>query len=586
MKKRRFYTLSSVAVVALLLLTACGPTPVPTQPPQPTTAAGPTQLAKPTDTPVPAKPTDTPVPAKPTDTPVPAKPKVATFIWTQEFDTLNPLYTNMWFSTTTFELWQCAAWLFDDKAQPFPSLVTELPSVANGGISADGRVITLKLRDDLVWSDGTPLTSEDFKFTYEMTVNPANAVASTYPMDQLEKVETPDPQTVVMTFKEPFAPWLSMWRGILPAHILRPVFEAEGNLDQADWNKNPTVGCGPYVFKEWESGSFARFVANDNYWLGRPKIDEIFFRFVPDDASQVAALKAGDGDLGTFLAYSDMPALQEVGVKIIPAFSGYNEGIYFGMGEKHHPALKELNVRKAIALAIDRASLCKDLLLGMTAPATTDWDGTIWNDPALQPWPYDPEQAKALLDEAGWKDTNGDGVRDKDGVELVLKYGTTTREIRRDTQAVIQQQLAAVGIKVELLNYEADLFFSGYAEGGPAAKGELDLFEYSTVFNFPDPDSADWLCSEIPSDENPTGTNWQANCDKTLDGLFQLQRTQVDPTERQKTFHQITRHIFENVYWLGLWQDPDTWAIGKRLQNVKISGATPFYNIMEWDLVP
>ncbi len=100
----------------------------------------------------------------------------------------------------------------------------------------------------------------------------------------------------------------------------------------------------------------------------------------------------------------------------------------------------------------------------------------------------------------------------------------------------------------------------------------------------PDPDTADWLCSEIPSDENPTGVNWQAVCDEELDGLFKLQATQVNPTERQQTFHKITRLVYEKVYWLGVWEDPDIWAVGPRLKNVRLSGATPFFNIVEWEL--
>ncbi len=516
----------------------------------------------------------------------PTTPKVATFIWTQEFDVLNPLYTNMWFSSITQQIWNCWAWDFDDQNNPRPVLVKEMPSEENGGISPDGRVITLKLRDDIVWSDGQPITSEDFVFTYEMTMSPKNTVASTFPYDKLEKVEAPDAQTVVMTFKEPFAAWqATLWRGLLPAHILRPIFEKEGTIDNAEWNRAPTVGCGPFVFKEWESGSFARFVANDKYWLGRPKIDEIFIRFVPDDASQVAALKAGDGDLGTFIAYSDIPTLEQAGVKMIKVFSGYNEGWYFYLHpEKGHPALKDVKVRQAIALAFDRFSVCKDLLLGLTKPPATYWANTPWQDPTLEPWPYDPEQAKQLLDEAGWKDTNGDGVRDKDGVELVLTLGTTTREIRRDVQAVAQQQLAQVGIKLELANADSDIFFGSYGEGGPCATGQYDIFEYSTVTNYPDPDTADWLCSEIPSDENPTGVNWQAVCDEELDGLFKLQATQVNPTERQQTFHKITRLVYEKVYWLGVWEDPDIWAVGPRLKNVRLSGATPFFNIVEWEL--
>jgi len=249
-----------------------------------------------------------------------------------------------------------------------------------------------------------------------------------------------------------------------------------------------------------------------------------------------------------------------------------------------HPALQDSKVRQAIALAFDREALVKDLLLGATAPAATYWDNTPYNDPSLKPWPFDPEKAKQLLDEAGWKDSNGDGVRDKNGVELVLKYGTTTREIRKDTQAVAQQQLADVGVKLDLLNYESDTFFGGYAEGGPAATGQLDIFQYSTAAFFPDPDTAEWLCSSIPTDATPDGTNWMRLCDKDLDALFQKQATQVDAAERQKTFHEITKLIFDKVYFLGLWQDPDIWGVSDRLQNVKFSGTTPFFNITEWDL--
>ncbi|MGB9585817.1 MAG: ABC transporter substrate-binding protein, partial [Anaerolineales bacterium] len=175
-------------------------------------------------------------------TKTPAKPKVATFIFTEEFDNLNPLYTNMWFSQITFQLWNGWAWNFDEKNEPVPYLVKELPTLENGGISSDGKTITLKLREDLKWSDGTPLTSEDFLFTKEMTLSPKNAVASTYPYDKLAALETPDKYTVVMKFDEPFAPWqATFWKGILPAHILKPIFEKEGTIDNAEWNLKPTV---------------------------------------------------------------------------------------------------------------------------------------------------------------------------------------------------------------------------------------------------------------------------------------------------------------------------------------------------------
>ena len=589
MKPKWIYLL----IAAVLLLASCaGPAEPTTAPEQPTAppaeATEAPEVPTPAETEPPAVEETEPPTAEATEPPAESEPAVATFIFTQEFDTLNPYFTNMWFSAITQQFWNCWAWDFDEQNNPHPVLVTEIPSSENGGISEDGTVITLTLRDDLVWSDGEPLTANDFVFTYQMVVDPGNTVASTNPYDQMASVEAPDERTVVITFNEPYAPWLgTLWHGILPAHILQPIFDADGTIDNAEWNRAPTVGCGPYNFAEWESGSFASFVANPNYSLGQPKIGEIFVRFVPDDASQIAAMEAGDGDLGTFFAYSDVPTLEGAGIEVLKVFSGYNEGWFFYLNpENGHPALQDPNVRKALAMAFDRFSLNEDLLLGLTEPATTYWDNTPYNDPALEPYPFDPEEANRLLDEAGWVDTNGDGVRDKDGVELVLTYGTTTREVRVDTQAVAQQQLAEVGVQVELLNYDSDIFFGGYGDGGPAATGELDIYQYSNVASFPDPDTAEWLCSEIPSDENPQGVNWQSYCDEELDGLFQQQATQVDLAEREATFHEITRYIFDNALWIGVWQDPDLWGVSSRLQNVKLSGATPFFNIMEWELTP
>ena len=516
----------------------------------------------------------------------PAVTNKATFIFTQEFDTLNPLYTNMSFSQITQQLWSCWAWDFNDKNEPQPVLVKEMPSSQNGGISADGKVITLKLRNDIVWSDGQPITADDFIFTYQMTIDPNNAVATAYPYNLMESVTAPDSKTVVVTFKDPFAAWLgSLWKGLLPKHIVQPQYAKDNSLNNVDYNRNPTVGCGPYIFSKWESGSYAQFITNKNYWGTKPKIDQITIQFVPDDAAQIAALKAGNGELGTFFAYSDIPDLQKAGIQVLQVNSGYDEGIYFYLDpQKGHPALQDVRVRQAIVMAIDRNSITKNLLLDLTKPAATDWDNTPYVDPSIQPYPFDVEQAKKLLDEAGWT-VGAEGIREKDGVKLELKYGTVTREVRQDTQAIVQQDLLSVGIKIDLYNYDEDTFFSGYDKQGPAATGELDMYEFSQVSTaFPDPDNPEWLCSEIPTADYPAGINWSAFCDKTLDQLFQLEVTQTDYATRQQTFYQITKYIFDQAYWIGLWQDPDQWGISSRLTGVKISGVTPFYNIADWQV--
>jgi peptide/nickel transport system substrate-binding protein len=582
-KRQHSFIWVSLLVIASMILTACGgaatqaPAAQPTQPP----------AAQPTEAPA-AQPTEAPA-AQPTE--MPAASKVVTLIWTQEFDTLNPLYTNMWFVSVLYPVYACQTWWYDENNDPIPNLVTEIPSAENGGISEDGRTITLMLRDDIVWSDGTPITSADFKFTYDMEMADGNAVASRSPYDLIETIETPDDRTVVVTFTKPYAPWLSsLFAGssgisIIPAHILQPVFDSEGTIDTAEWNKAPTVGCGPFVFDEWQSGSFARFVANDNFWLGRPKLDELFFRFVPDDASQIAALVAGDGDVGTFFAYSDLPSLEAAGITVMNSQSGYNEGWYINLHpEKGNPALKDVRVRQALAYAFNRQKLVQDLLLGRTKVAATEWDNTPFVDPSIAPYPYDPEKAKALLAEAGWTDTNGDGTVDKDGIELILKYGTTNREVRQDTQAVAQQDLMAVGIGTDLQSYDSDLFFSSYAEDGPSANFSLDIIEYSTVTNFPDPDTSVYRCAEIPSDENPAGVNGSGLCDETLEALFVKQESQVDFAERQQTFYEISKYVFDNAYWIGLWQDPDLFGFSDRMTGVKLSGATAFFNVAEWDV--
>jgi peptide/nickel transport system substrate-binding protein len=519
------------------------------------------------------------------DVPEAGEPKIATFIWTQEFDNLNPLYTNMWFSSITQQIWNASAWNFDIDNNPNPVLVTEIPSLENGGISEDGRTITITLRDDIVWSDGTPITSADFVFTYEMVTNPANIVTTTYPYNLVTSIEAPNDQTVVTVFEEPFVPWASsLWAFVLPEHVLAPVFEAEGTIDAAPWNLAPSVGAGPYVFAEWESGSYTKFVRNENYYNEPANIDEIFFSFVPDDASQVAALRTGAGDLGTFISQGDIPTLEDAGVEVFAVVSGYDEGWFIYFGEEAHPALQDIRVRQAIALCFDRQSINQDLLLGLTEPAVTFWDNTPYANPALEAYPYDPEAGMALLDDAGWVDSNGDGVRDQDGVELVLVHGTTVREIRQDTQAVAQQNLAECGIQLDTLSFSADIYFQSYGGGGPLPTGQLDIGQFSSTEAFPDPDTSRWLCSEIPSDEYPDGINDQKICDEELDELFRLQSTQIDFEERQETFWRIGEIMYENVYWLGVWQDLDTWAVSARLENVNISGASPFYSIAEWDI--
>jgi len=369
--------------------------------------------------------------------------------------------------------------------------------------------------------------------------------------------------------------------------VLRPVFEADGTLDNAEWNTKPTVGVGPFVFKEWETDSHLIFEANPN-WIHPPKLQQVFIR-IADDAAQEVAILAGDTDIGTFLDWSQADAINSSGkAKFVTQPSGYDEGWFMNLDPATaNPAMLDVNVRKAIVMATDREKIVKDLLGGLTAVPATFWDSTPpYGNPNLSPYPYDPVQAGALLDAAGWMDSNGDGTRDKDGTELVLRYISNQRQLRKDVQAVVQQMWAQVGIGAELVNYGDD-FFNSYADGGPIATGNYDIAEWSDVTSFPDPEqSSYWLCSQVVGPDNPDGANWQGYCNPELDELFDKQATETNPDVRKDLYYQIGQIMFDNVVWVGLWKDPDLWAVSNRLQGVKFSGASPFWNANEWFINP
>ena len=505
------------------------------------------------------------------------------------------MYSGTWFAGLALDLMNPGLWFYDNNLEPSLEMAATFPSKDNGLISEDGLTIRIPINPDATWSDGEPVTADDFSFTYEMVLDPNNInVQSTWPYDDyLASVTAEDDKTLVIQFTEPFAPWATTMFGfVLPKHVLLPVYEAEGTIDDAEWNRNPTVVNGAFTLKEWQAGSHLIFEANPNYWRGQPKISQVNIMVVPDDEAQMAAIKTGDTDIGIFLSYADIPDIEALAdVDIVTVLSGYNESWFFNLNtdetaaDNGHPAVQDERVRQAIAYAVDFDAICQELLYGGTYPPLTKWEETPYSYPDANPYAYDPDMAKSLLDEAGWTDSNSDGTRDKDGVELVLRYATTSgREVREQTQVVAQQYLADVGIGIEVANNSYDTMWNSYGQGGPIATGQFDIAEWSDTSNFPDPSESQWLCSEIPSDDSPDGSNWYGLCDEDLDALFRAQEVEMDPVTRIDLFHQAGKLMNDKVYWLGVWHDNDVWAINTRLANAKISGADPFWNAFEWDV--
>ena len=321
---------------------------------------------------------------------------------------------------------------------------------------------------------------------------------------------------------------------ILPAHVLRPVFEAEGTLDEAEWNYAPTVGCGPYVFSEWETGSYASFVRNENYYNEPAKIDEIFIRFVPDDAAQIAALRTGEGTWAPFSPTLTFPCWKKRGFRSSWPPAGITRAGTFTLARRVIRPWQDVRVRQAIAM-------CYRPLLPGRRPAC--WARPRWRPASgttppgriltLSPGPTIPSGAKALLDEAGWVDSQRrrrarQGWRGADPGPRHYDPRGPRRPAGRCPAAVGRMWHPAGHRRIS-----SDMFFTTYGEGAPCATGELDICEWSANTAYPDPDSSRWLSARYPATNSLTGSTTSTCVDEELDALFQLQTTQVDFAERQ-----------------------------------------------------
>jgi peptide/nickel transport system substrate-binding protein len=502
-------------------------------------------------------------------------------IWQEEPDSLNLLYTDSWFASALGGVYNCRPWLYDENNDPHPSLAAALPKV-----SANGLVVTLQLREDIYWSDGTPITSADFVFTHSMINHPHNGVAWIYPYD-LFQVTAPNLQTVEMTFAGPFAPWMATtWAFLLPKHILQPELEQTGSIDLATWNLNPTVGCGPFVLDDWELGEYLRFKRNPNYWGTPVQIEAVKFHFEADEESRTTAVLGGQIDILVLPPYDDIPAFRDSGRLIVTQASGYNEGWFFNWRETASQGIRDQVVRQAIVMGVDRETNA-NIRLGVVAPNITFFDDLPAHvSTEISSWQYDPAAAADLLTANGYLDADGDGIReDQNGDPLVITLGSTLNPERQLYLAAARSQLLEIGVVLETQTYDPGTLFASFLAAGPAANGDLDIMAWSDTPAFPDPDVPYWLCSEIPSADYLWGYNY-FGCDPTLDSLFQQQILAIDPLVRAAIFQEITQYMHDQVYYLGIWEDPDVWVINPRLTGVKLSGATPFFNINEWEIVP
>ncbi len=425
-------------------------------------------------------------------------------------------------------------------------------------ISTDQKTITFKLKPNLKWADNQPLTSADVLFTWQAVTDEKNA--SPYASDFLlvKKAETPDPQTFRVTYAQAYAPALDSWAGlqILPKHLL------EGkDLHTTAFARKP-VGSNYYKLDNWKHGEHLMLSRNANSVLGPAQIDNLVTRIIPDNSAQFLELMADNIDLMGLdpIKYSRIiPARPELLKKLALYKELGNSYTYMGFNLKHKP-FDDVRVRRAINYAIDKQEIIDGVYLGLGINIASPYKpGTRWSNPALQPYPYDPAKARALLQEAGFNDSNSDGILERDGKPFSFEIITNQNKEREKSAVLIQRRLKEVGIDVRIRAIEWASFISRFIK-----TGDFDVVVLGWGLGL-DPDQYNiWHSSQqAPGQFNFIGYN-----NPKIDALLEQGRLELNPDKRMVIYHKFAEILLEDSPVIYLSAGYGLTAIHKRVKGI------------------
>jgi peptide/nickel transport system substrate-binding protein len=509
---------------------------------------------------------------------------------------------------------------YDKDGNMVPFLAAEIPSLENGGVASDGRSITWKLKPGITWSDGEPFTADDVLFTYEYVTNPDVESTSAASYAGIERVEAVDDLTVRVVFKEATPAWSLPFVGSLGMIIPRHVFQDFNGptAQEAPGNLAP-VGTGPYRVVE--------FSTEDVLVIGEDAVETIkivyevnpFFRGPNKPSFGRVELQGGGGDAAfatqavqdgladyAWNAQLDDATLEQLEAdgqhKAIIAFGAFVERIMINFtdpnaetaeGERSstefpHPFLTDKKVRQAIAHAIDREAIAA--LYGPTGRATTN---LLVSPPSLNSpntealYPFDIERAAALLDESGWIDSDGDGVREKDGQPLKLVFLTSISPVRQETQEIVKAALESIGFSVESKSVDSSIFLGPPEESTNTRRHfYADVEEFAFSNKSPDPTAymKGWTCGEIAQMTNNWSlSNWARYCNPAYDALYEQVAKEIDPEKQRQLFIQMNDFLIEDVALIPLVHFADVSVINSSLTGLDV---TPWdvevWNIMDW----
>ncbi len=451
----------------------------------------------------------------------------------------------------------------------------QIPDLAERWSLGDDRVTyTFRLRPDIRWSDGHPITSADFKWTFEQAREPANGFPYVTNFEPIVSYEAPDARTLVVTLKEPLAVGLESADAVrpLPKHI----------WERLDWNDSsrnpeimaPTVASGPFKVKEWQRDSHAVFVANDLYFRGRPNIDSLTIQIVGTNQIAFEMLRAGEVDFAGLQPehYEQAKRMEHVSVyEWWPPDASWS---YLGFNLRR-PQLQDPRVRRALAHAIDRQPIIERILYNLAQPTYSAFTPACWcYNPDVAKYDYNPERARALLAEAGWLPA-ADGVLAKDGQRLRIRllFGPNSSKVRERVGTLAHEEFRKLGVEVELQGLEWAAFLQ--AIKSPPFDWDMTVLGWSSSV---EPHWAHVIWSEktIPA------LNAGAYVNKRVEDLFDQGAREFDPGRRTLIYQEIQRIISEDAPYVFLTMDKAWGAVNNRIGGIEVTPLGITHNIEQW----
>jgi peptide/nickel transport system substrate-binding protein len=481
-----------------------------------------------------------------------------------DLDTFNPLFSESSLSQEINHLVLLGLADLDEKSDFTPELASSWER------SKDNLKLTYHLRKDAVWSDGVPLTAEDVKFTFDLMMDTTVASPRQGVTEYIKRVVVGDAHTVTFEFTEAYPDQMfdTAWE-ILPKHILANADRK--TLRKHSFSRNP-ISSGPFVLKKWVSQQYIELAPNERYFGGRPYLDRVIFKIVPDQTNLLMQLQTGEVDMVVGVPPSEVELLQtkNPNLNIYPV-SGrvYN---YIGYNLKN-PLFTEVQVRRALAMAIDRDGIIQALLYGFGTPCRGPLPPMVsWAySEEVQEFPFNPKRAKEQLAEAGWRDSDADGWLDKDGRRFEFTLKTTAgNQLRSDVAVIVQEQLRQVGVKVDIATVEWATLVGELREG----KFDACMGGWSMSFNID--------LTPIFHSESAEMFNYVGYSNPQVDRLIEKGREEMNRAVAGPIWKETQQLIYaDQPYTFLFWVDKIV-AINKSIKNATPIPLSSVYGLEKW----